>query len=184
MHWMAGFGLLVMPAMPLQTRGGVAKDNFGCWSNISWHATWSKSSPSDRRRDGRTRTRIPGMIRLTLAPIWTACAVRALVVHPAAAGSVLLLDQAAVGQGRLADLADAVVGRLAAVGTALGRPVVPVSGVPRLAHVAVPEVAGPGSAAVQPHRVGLCMAPPQHLNGIDCAPSAVRPSERPCPSSW
>jgi hypothetical protein len=30
----------------------------------------------------------------------------------------------------------------------------------------VPEVAGAGSAAVQPHRVGLCVAPPQRLNGI------------------
>ncbi len=32
----------------------------------------------------------------------------------------------------------------------LGRPVEPLSGVPRLAHVAVPEVAGAGSGAVQP----------------------------------
>ena len=114
---------------------------------------------------------------LTLAPIWPACAVRAVILQTAAAGSVLLLDQAAGGQGRLAGLADTVVRWLAGVGTALGRPVVPLSAVPRLAHVAVPEVAGAGSAAVQPHRVGLCMAPPQQLNGIwlaaipiDCAP--------------
>jgi hypothetical protein len=101
-----------------------------------------------------------------------------LVLQTAAAGSVLLLDQAAVGQRRSAGLADTVVGWLAGVGTALGRPVVPPSAVPRLAHAAVPEVAGAGSAAVQPHRVGLCMAPPQLLYGmwlavvsrIDCAP--------------
>jgi hypothetical protein len=131
---------------------------------------------SDGRRDGRTRTRIPGMIRLTLVPIWPACAVRALVVHPAAAGSVLLLVQVVGAQGRPADIADTVVRWLAGVGTPLGRPVVPVNGVPHLAHVAVPEVAGASSAAVQPHRVGLCMAPPQQFNGIwpvvtvDCAP--------------
>jgi hypothetical protein len=88
---------------------------------------------------------------------------------------VLLLVQVVGAQGRLAGLADTVVGRLAGVVTALRRPVIPLSGVPRLAHVAVPEVAGAGSAAVQPHRVGLCMAPPQQLNGIwlvvtvDCA---------------
>jgi hypothetical protein len=118
-------------------------------------------------------------IRLTLAPIWTACAVRALVVQTAAAGSVLLLVEAAVEKGRPAGCADTVVGRLAAVGTALGRPVVPLIAVPRLAHVAVPEVGGADSAAVQPHAhaVGLCMAPPQRLHGIrsirqpiDCAP--------------
>jgi hypothetical protein len=80
----------------------------------------------------------------------------------------VLLDQAAGVQGRPAGLADAVVRWMAGVATALGRPVEPHSAVPRLAHVAVPEVGGAGSAAVQPHAhgVGLCMAPPQHLNGI------------------
>ncbi len=64
-------------------------------------------------------------VLLTLAPIRTACAVRALVVHPAAAGSVLLLEQVAVGQGRIAGIADTMVRRLAGVGTALGGPVAP-----------------------------------------------------------
>jgi hypothetical protein len=105
--------------------------------------------------------------------MWTACAVRALVVQTAATGSVLLLVQAAVGQGRAADVADTVVRRLAGVVTALGRPVTPLSGVPRLAQVAVPEVAEAGSAAVQLHRVGLCMAPPQQLNGIWLAVSPI-----------
>jgi hypothetical protein len=113
-----------------------------------------------------SKARKPGSkIRRTSAAIWPACAVRAVVVQTAAADAVLLLDEAAFGQGRPAGRADAVVRRLG-VGHPLGRPVVPLNAVPRLAHVAVPEVAGAGSAAVQPHRVGLCMAPQQQLHGI------------------
>ena len=115
---------------------------------------------------GTATTGARGSAAIASAAIWPACAVRAVVVQTAATGSVLLLDQAAVVQGRPAGCADTAVRWLAGVATALGRPVVPLNAVPRLAHVAVPEVAGAGSAAVQPHRVGLCMAPPQQLNGI------------------
>jgi hypothetical protein len=109
-----------------------------------------RRAPRAARRSGHLR-KTWSKIRLTLAPIWPACAVWALVVQTAAAGSVLLLDQAVFGQGLLAGLADTLVGRLAGVGTALGRPVEPriapkLHGTQNMEQVLTAGSAGAGAA--------------------------------------
>jgi hypothetical protein len=163
-------------------------------STARWREVGDGAKPGSAGEPGaEAQTRPPPPLSCTsppswsyaLAPIWTACAARAVVVQTAATDAVLLPVQAAVEEGRPAGRADAVVGRLAGVATALGGPVVPLYGVPRLAHVAVPEVAGAGSAAVQPDRWASAWRRRSNSTASGWLPSrsTARPSERPAPAS-